>query len=160
MDARMRLRSAGVVVVLAACSGRPTLRDPHEKQLGISVHNESGQSLCEVHIYLAHNPDVGHNWLQAQREIPSGEERSFWVPKDDPAMTYQVQVQACPRPDAKGKVPMAASGYAPSVFMNGPAHVVLFDEGNPASKETATGIAHANENTTLIPAKFARRSTR
>src|SRR5436190_24363078 len=122
-----RLRIAGVVVGVAACSGRPTLRDPHENQLAITVHNEAGQSLCEVHIFLAHNPDVGHNWLQAQREIETGSERSFWVPKQDPATTYQVQVTSCP-PAAKAKAPVQVTGYAPSIFMNGPAHVVLFDD--------------------------------
>lgn len=149
----MRLRSGVLAVALAGCAGRPTLRD-HEHQLAITVHNETETPLCEVHIYLAHHADTGHNWLQAQPEIAGGAERGFWVPKKDPAETYQVQVVGCPT----GK--LGVSGYAPSVFMNGPAHVVLFDDGNPARKQAAAALAHANENTTLIPAKFSRRSQR
>jgi hypothetical protein len=148
------IRSAAFLVALSACSARPTLRDPHEHQLAITIHNESGVPLCDVHIYLIHNTDRGHNWLQSQREIESGGKRDFWVAKEDPARTYQVQATSC----AKGN--LEATGYAPSVHMNGPAHVVLFDDGKPASKDAATALAHANENTTLIPAKFTRRSAR
>jgi len=142
----------GLVLALAACrtAGIQSLRDPHENQLAITVHNESGAPLCEVHIFLIHSTDHGHNWLQEQREIPTRTSREFWVPKEDPARTYQVDLGGCS--GAKTVV----GGYAPSIHMNGPAHAVLFDEGTPASKDAAQGIAHANENATLIPAKFSR----
>ena len=146
------IRIGLVLVGLLGCrhSGISSLRDPHENQLAITVHNESGAAVCEVHIFLIHSTDRGHNWLQQQREIPTGETRDFWVPKEDPARTYQVDLSGC-----AGSRP-AVRGYAPSVHMNGPAHAILFDEGTPARRDAAQGLAHTNENATLIPAKFSR----
>ena len=80
-----------LAVSLAACATGATLRDPHEHDLSITVHNESGRPICGVHIFHAHNADKGHNWLESQRDIPTGASRAFWVPKRDPAETYQVQ---------------------------------------------------------------------
>lgn len=147
------MRALAPACLLVACAGaRASMRDPHEHELAITVHNESGAAICSVHIFPIHETERGASKLPPEMRIKHGESLDFYVPKNDPAKTYQVEAGSCS--EDKRQV----SGYAPSIFMNGPALVVLFDEGDPKSKEAAQSLAHTNDNTTVVPAKYTRKA--
>jgi len=118
--------------------------DPHAGQFELAFHNESGISVCELHIFPEGEAAEGKNWVDAGVEVTTGRPVHFWV---EPG-TYQVRAVGC----AKEK--FQVTGFAPQVIMNRSGVVVLYREDVAASVEAARALAHENQNSTQIPAKL------
>lgn len=131
---------------IAACgSARTAIEgDPHAGQHQLTFHNETGGTVCALHIFPEGETREGESWLPAATEVGKGAKYTVWV---EPG-TYQVRVVGCARER------MQVNGYAPQVIMNRDGVVVLFSEDNAASVEAAGALAHANPNSTRIPAKI------
>ena len=131
---------------LLSCVG-PTIRNrSHDGEFRLVFHNETAQAVCAIHVYRFGQPERGANWLEPQTEVQARESIELWLAPD----TYQFYAESCAYERD------LATGYAPSVVMNAHGVVALFNEADAASKSAAQELAHANENSTMIPAKYKR----
>jgi hypothetical protein len=119
--------------------------DPHAGQFELTFHNEAGSAVCALHIFPEGEPAEGDSWLDAGTEVAAGRFISFWLRPG----TYQVRAVGCSREK------LQVTGFAPQVIMNRSGVVVLYREDVPKSVEAADALAHANQNSTRIPAKLS-----
>lgn len=132
------------VLLVSACIGRATVRDPHEGQVRLQFHNVAGGPICELYVFPFGQTNEGTNRIASGTELPTGKHVVLWLEPN----TYQLRAAGCPYESTQ------VGGYAASAPLPMHGLAVIYREDDGASKSAAEALVHAHENSTLIPAKL------